>query len=205
MIRNIVFDIGNVLVRFEPEKYLRTFVDSDDEAQQLKNLIYLSTAWRDGDLGKASRRNTINRLCKQYPEKEAVLRQALRHCSEILLMPQGTPVLLEKLRQSGFQLFYLSNTNPADFAFMTKKYPLLRGMRGIASFQEGVLKPDAAIFHLLLQRFELQAEECLFIDDMPVNTKAASALGFQTITLPSADALEQALCAYLDLDQCAGG
>ena len=121
----------------------------------------------------------------------------MSQCSEWLTMPDSIPVLLEDLKKVDYRLFYISNTNPQDYHTMIGKYPILCTIPGIASFKEGLLKPDPAIFRLFLDRFSLRAEECLFIDDMSENVKAAESLKFQTITLTTgAETLTHVLRHY---------
>lgn len=201
MIRNLVFDFGNVLIEFEPEKHLRAFVDTEEEALALRELIYLSKPWKDGDRGLVSREESIDRLCALYPEKRGLLTAIMRICSEWLVMPDCIPPLLEEARRAGYGLYYISNTNPDDYASMTARIPALGTLDGgIASFKEGVLKPDPEIFARFLERYGLRAEECLFIDDMPVNTAAAEGIGFHTLTLTSgAGTLPQALHAHAEI------
>ena len=74
MIKNIIFDFGNVLVRFRPETQLRRFTRSDEEADALRRLIYLSKPWKDTDRGLLTRQECIDALCKMHPDKERRLR-----------------------------------------------------------------------------------------------------------------------------------
>ncbi len=190
MIKNIVFDYGNVLIRFKPEQELRKFVSSDEEAKELRDLIYLSKPWKDNDRGNTNRESVIRQLCALYPRKSSLINKVISQCSQWLIMPEMLPGFLNELKEAGYHLFFLSNTNPTDYASMVGRYPILSAIPGIASFNEGILKPDQAIFELLLKRFSLIPSECLFIDDMEENTKAAESLGFQTMTLTTgADSL----------------
>ena len=200
MLKNLVFDFGNVLVRFEPFHMLRAHVDTDEEARELYRMIYESKPWIDGDLGYLTRPEVVEGICAQNPDKAELLRRVLPHCPSILVMPDGTPALLEELKRAGFACYFISNVNPEDFNYMRAKYPAMGVLEGIASWQEHIRKPDAAIYQTLLDRYGLKAEECIFVDDMPVNTAAAAALGFGTITLSGgADTLEEALLAVPEI------
>ena len=200
MIKNIVFDYGNVLIRFKPEEELQKYTNSDEETADLKHMIYLSKPWKDGDRGLLSREESIRELCKAYPQKAELLRTVMGACSEWLTMPESIPAFLDKLRMAGYSLFYISNTNPKDYETIMQKYPVLRSIPGIASFKEHILKPEPAIFSLFLDRFSLQAETCLFIDDMAKNTAVAAALGFQTLTLTTgAETLPETLIKHEEI------
>ena len=103
--------------------------------------------------------------------------------------------VLHKLQSVGYNLYYISNTNPMDYETMMKNHAILHELKGgLASYQEKMLKPDPAIYQLLLDRYGLKAEECLFVDDMAVNTEAAEKVGYHSLTLTTGAAtLETAL------------
>ena len=183
MIKNIIFDFGNVLVRFRPETQLRRFTRSDEEADALRRLIYLSKPWKDTDRGLLTRQECIDALCKMHPDKEGLLREAMADCSSWLVMPEANGPLLKRLGEAGFGLFFLSNTNTSDYGSMCSRYPVIARMPGIASHLEHVIKPDPAIFRLIAERFRLDPSQCLFIDDMEENTASAAACGFRVLTL----------------------
>ena len=178
MLKNLVFDFGNVLVVFKPEEQLRRYVQTDEEAMELRNLIWESKPWKDADIGIGGRQETFERLCEMYPEKADLLREILFECSEWLTIPEEVKAVLHKLQAAGYNLYYISNTNPMDYETMMKNHAVLHELKGgLASFQEKMLKPDPAIYQLLLDRYGLNADECLFIDDIEANTKGAEAVG----------------------------
>ncbi len=201
MLKNLVFDFGNVLVVFKPEEQLRKYVQSDEEAMELRNLIWESKPWKDADIGNGDRQDTFERLCEMYPEKKELLRRILFECSEWLTIPEPVKTALHKLQAAGYNLYYISNTNPMDYETMMKNHAILHELKGgLASFKEKLLKPDPAIYQLLLDRYGLKAEECLFVDDMAVNTAAAEKVGFRTLTLTTGAAtLESALCTIPEI------
>ncbi len=203
MLKNLVFDFGNVLVVFKPEDHLRDYVQTDEEAMSLRNLIWESKPWKDADCGLGDRQDTFEQLSAMYPEKRELLRKILFECSNWLTVPAEVETLLHQLRAAGFNLYYISNTNPMDYQTMMRNYPILRELDGgLASFKEKMLKPAPAIYQLLLERYGLKADECLFIDDMPINTEAAGKVGFHTLTLTmGAASLETALRTIPEIDQ----
>ena len=203
MLKNLVFDFGNVLVVFKPEEHLREYVQSDEEAMELRNLIWESKPWKDADSGIGGRQETFEQLCKMYPEKEALVSKILFECSEWLTIPEPVKNVLQKLQRAGYNLYYISNTNPMDYETMMKNHAILHELKGgLASFQEKMIKPDPAIYQLLLDRYDLKAEECLFVDDMAVNTAAAEKVGYQVLTLTTGAAtLETALRTIPEIQQ----
>lgn len=207
MLKNLVFDFGNVLVVFKPEIHLRSYVQTDEEAMALRNLIWESKPWKDADSGMGNRQDTFERLSKLYPEKTELFRSVLFQCSSWLTIPEEVEDVLRRLQAAGYALYYISNTNPMDYETMMNRYPILHELKGgLVSFKEKMLKPDPAIYQLLLERYGLQAEECLFVDDMAINTKAAEIVGYHTLTLTTgAAALETALRTIPEIDQKLSG
>lgn len=207
MLKNLVFDFGNVLVVFKPELHLRDEVQTDEEAMALRNLIWESKPWKDADRGLCGRQGTFEQLCVMHPEKKELLHKILFSCSDWLTVPAEVEDVLRRLQAAGYSLYYITNTNPMDYETMLSNHPVLGELRGgLASFQEKLLKPDPAIYQLLLDRYGLTAEECLFVDDMPVNTAAAAQLGFHTLTLTTgAASLEAALRTIPEIDRRLAG
>ena len=203
MLKNLVFDFGNVLVVFKPEEHLREYTQNDEEAMALRNLIWESKPWKDADIGLCGRQETFERLCEMYPEKTELFRKILFECSEWLTIPDEVKAVLRKLQAVGYNLYYISNTNPMDYETMMKNHAILHELKGgLASYQEKMLKPDPAIYQLLLDRYQLNADECLFVDDMPVNTEAAEKVGYHTLTLTTGAAtLEKALRTIPEIEQ----
>lgn len=203
MLKNLVFDFGNVLVVFKPEEQLRKYVQTDEEAMALRNLIWESKPWKDADIGIGGRQETYERLCEMYPEKKELFKQILFECSEWLTIPEEVKAVLHKLQAVGYNLYYISNTNPMDYETMMKNHAVLHELKGgLASYQEKMLKPDPAIYQLLLDRYGLNADECLFVDDMAVNTAAAEKVGYHVLTLTTGAAtLETALRTIPEINQ----
>ena len=203
MLKNLVFDFGNVLVVFKPEEHLRKYVQNDEEAMELRNLIWESKPWKDADIGIGGRQETFERLCEMYPEKKELFREILFECSSWLVIPEEVKDVLHRLARAGYNLYYISNTNPMDYETMMSMHPILHELNGgLASYQERLLKPDPAIYQLLLDRYSLKADECLFVDDMSVNTEAAEKLGYHTLTLTTGAAtLETALRTIPEIDR----
>ena len=203
MLKNLVFDFGNVLVVFKPEEHLRQYAQSDEEAMELRNLIWESKPWKDADVGLCGRQETFERLCEMYPDKKALFAKILFECSEWLTIPQEVKDALHKLQAAGYNLYYISNTNPMDYETMMKNHAVLHELKGgLASYKEKMLKPDPAIYQLLLNRYGLNAEDCLFVDDMAVNTASAEKVGYHTLTLTTGAAtLETALRTIPEINE----
>lgn len=200
MIRNLVFDIGNVLVDWNPVPHLNKWANSPEEATLLKTIVFDGPEFKNGDKGLFTREDTKQALLQRYPEYAQQIQRALAECDDYLTINAGNTDLLKELKAAGFRLYFLSNTNPSAFEYMTSRYEVFALMDGgVASFKCGFLKPGEEIFLHFLEKFQLKAEECVFCDDMPENTAGAAACGFHTVTLHDINQLREELMKYEDV------
>jgi 2-haloacid dehalogenase len=106
---------------------------------------------------------------------------------------EGSVALLETLHDAGVPLYGITNFAADTFAETRKAHPFFDRLKGIiVSGEEKLLKPDAAIFELLLSRYGLRAEDCVFIDDVEKNVKGAQAIGMHALLFTSPERLERA-------------
>ena len=200
MIKNVVLDIGNVMVTFYPDLYIAQFADRKGEIDYFNHICFKSAEWKAGDQGAMSRRESIEAICRKYPADSEMIHRIMDNCDEMLRASQQNTRLLKKLHEAGVGVYYLSNTNPQAFSYMTGTHEFFRYMDGgIASFREGVMKPGREIFELFLSRYGKEAAECVFVDDTPINVEAAQALGYNGIILKNIDDLPRELCRYPEL------
>ncbi|MBE6886763.1 MAG: HAD family phosphatase [Ruminococcaceae bacterium] len=201
MIKNVVLDIGNVMVTYYPDYYLSQWFDRKGELEYFNHICFKGPEWKAGDLGKMSRSESIQAICDKYPADAEMIHTVMDHCDEMLRPSLKNTALLRKLREGGINVYYLSNTNPSAFEHMSTNLEFYQYMiDGIASFREGLLKPDRRIFELFLERFGKNAEECVFVDDTPQNVEAAREVGFSTVLLRNIDDLAQELCRFPELN-----
>ena len=105
--------------------------------------------------------------------------------------------LIRNLSEQGYPLYCLSNMSHEFYDYL-KGREVFRYFKGqIISAREGMVKPDEAIFHLLLERFGLEPHECLFVDDLPANVKTAADLGFHTALFADREKGYQAIDRFI--------
>ena len=202
MIKNVILDIGNVLVTFYPDLYIAQFVHRKGEIDYYNNVCFRSPEWKKGDTGEMTRREIIDALCERYPEDAETIHTVMDDCDEMLRISKKSTEVVKCLCEAGISVYYLSNTNPEAFRYMTERYEVFRYMNGgIASFKEGVVKPSEDIFRLFLDRYGKDPSECVFVDDMPTNTESAQRVGLCTITLKNIEDLKNELSRYPELSR----
>ena len=200
MIKNVVLDIGNVLVSFYPDIYISQFITKKGEIDYYEQICFKSAEWKCGDLGTKSRGEIIDAICEKYPDDAEKVREIMANCDDMLRVSKKNTDLIKRLKAAGIGVYYLSNTNDHAFEFMTSTYEVFSYMDGgIASYRDGVIKPSADIFELFLSRYGKTAEECVFVDDMPQNVAGARAVGLHGIVLKNIDDLEVELCKYPEI------
>ena len=200
MIKNVVLDIGNVLVSFYPDIYISQFITKKGEIDYYEQICFKSAEWKCGDLGTKTREEIIDAICEKYPDDAEKVREIMANCDDMLRVSKKNTDLIKRLKAAGIGVYYLSNTNEHAFEFMTSTYEVFSYLDGgIASYRDGVIKPSADIFELFLSRYGKTAEECVFVDDMPQNVDGAKAVGLHGIVLKNIDDLEDELCKYPEI------
>lgn len=176
MIKNIVFDIGNVLLTFKPEEYF-SYVNRKDICQY----IFSAMAWKQYDLGVKTKAEVETALIQGWPEEAEVIHHMLENWEQVL-QPKKMIDVLESLRKEGYKVYLLSNLSYDAAAYIKEKYALFELVDGyVLSFEEHVIKPNPVIYEVLVQRYGLRYEESVFIDDARVNVEAAKQLGMYGI------------------------
>lgn len=190
--KNVVFDIGCVLLTFEPETYLPLTVPAELAGKLDWRLLYESPMWVALDAGTVTEEEVARDTARRYGD-ESVWPQILPAIQRFpeFMRPMPATELLPQLRARGKKVFALSNYGKEPFARTEKRFSVLFSqMDGmVISSRELVSKPDAAIYRLLCSRYGLKPQECVFIDDRPVNVEAARAVGMQGIVYTGMDSL----------------
>ena len=182
MIKNIIFDIGNVLTVFGWEDYFSSFGFSEDILKRLAKATVLSESWQEYDRGKMSDEEILNSFIENDPGIEKELRQIFQSVKGMVTREEFAIPWLQSLKESGYHVYYLSNFSHiahVDCIEALDFLPLMDG--GILSYQDQLIKPQPEIYELLLSRYHLNPEECVFLDDTERNLLPAQALGMKTI------------------------
>ena len=182
-IKNIIFDFGGVLMDWDPRYMYRNVFDNDDEMEFFLENICNSDWNIQQDAGR-SFEDATNELVLKFPKYESEIRSYFSRWIEMIGGAIDENVILIEGLKEKYRLFGLTNWSAETFPLVFNQYPFFKELEGIVvSGTEKVVKPDASIYKLLLDRYKLAAEESLFIDDNKENIIAANKLGFKTIHL----------------------
>lgn len=196
MIKNIIFDIGNVLSDFRWREFLRDKGFDNEMVERIGKASVLSPTWLEYDRGAWSDEEIMQAFIAADPAIERELHIAFDNVKNMVTIRDYAISWIQELKVKGYKVWYLSNFSHKtevesgdSLAFL----PLMDG--GILSYREKLVKPEPAIYELLLERYGLVAKESVFLDDTLVNIKAAEALGIHGIHFTTKEQAEVKLRA----------
>lgn len=195
MIKNIIFDFGGVLVDWNPTHLYKKLFENEADMADFLNTICTSDWNEQQDEGRTLQEGT-EVLVQSYPEKKELIEAYYGRWEEMLAGSiTGTVELLEALKRSGkYKLFGLTNWSAETFPIALRRFDFFSFFDGIlVSGAEGLRKPHQAFYQLLLDRYQLLANECLFIDDNKRNTDAATQFGIHSIVFENPRQLKNEL------------
>lgn len=178
MIKNIIFDMGNVLLRYEPREAAKACTENAEDAEAIFHELFEGPEWPRLDAGTLAEDEAIELVCARLPER---LRPGCRRvfgCWHDFLPPiPEIHLLAAELKQAGLRLYLCSNASKRFYQYY-RRYPVFSLMDGLlVSADEGCIKPGAKIYHRLFEKFNLNPAECFFLDDMPANIAGGRACG----------------------------
>lgn len=197
MIKNVIFDFGQVLVHFEPEYMVRQYVTDEADIRLLSEVLFDRLYWDRLDLGTITGEETIELSCKRLPQRlwdyaEKIYWNWIYNIPEV----EGMKDLMKHLKERhGMGVFVLSNISHY-FADHAHEIDILNYSDGnVFSARIGITKPDHRIFDYMCKKFGLNPKETIFVDDSEKNIRAAREFGLNGYLF---DGNSQKLREYLD-------
>ncbi|WP_434026079.1 HAD family hydrolase [[Pseudomonas] boreopolis] len=195
-IDTVVFDLGGVLIDWDPRHLYRQLFDDHDAMERFLADI-CSPQWNlQQDAGRPWR-EAVAELSARHPAHAALIAAYHARWPEMLAgeIP-GSVAILHELRERGLRLYALTNWSHETFPVARERFPFLRWFEGIlVSGEERLIKPDPAIFRLLLSRYGIAPQRAVFIDDAPHNVAGAAAEGLHAVRFRDAAQLRRDLAA----------
>ena len=193
-IKAIIFDFGGVLVDWNPHNLYRHFFDESRKIDEFLSEIQFSEWNLQQDKGRPFAEG-VAELSARFPQHASLIRAYHEHWEDSIVGPiPGSVEILRALKAAGYGIYGLSNWSAETFPVAYRKYDFFELLDGyIISGDVRLVKPDPAIFELMIEKIGCLARECLLIDDSAKNIEAARQLGFETILFRSSDQLETEL------------
>ena len=194
---NIIFDIGNVLVRWDPVNIVRSVINAPGAVRVAEHL-FAHPDWQEVDKGCLSIPEVIVRAVERTDIDEDIVTAIYRSVPASLTPIPENIAVLQQLRQAGFGIYALSNMGLESAAYLAATAPFWDEFDArVISAEVQMVKPDPAIFEYLLKRNGLTNSDCIFIDDSQINVQVAENLGIKSIHFQSVTQMTTELRKYI--------
>ena len=178
MIKNVVLDMGNVLLDFNPEFVLSEFCSSEEEKAVIRKELFEGPEWALGDKGDIKDKDRFDLVKRRVPEK---YHEALKNCADhwdICMDPlPGAENFCRRVKEMGLRIYVLSNASDLFYTYFPKFLPLEFFNGVFVSSDYLMLKPDVKLYETFLNKYGLDPKECLFVDDRMENVEGAKKAG----------------------------
>jgi len=182
MVKNVIFDLGGVLIEWNPDRILASYYADPEMRAIMKTALFLHPDWLQLDRGTLNEADLLVRAAGRTGRPAAELSGLFAAVRESLHTKSETVALLQKLSARGVPLYCLSNISSDIFAYLRERHSFWGVFRGIViSGDIRMMKPEREIFEFLLQRYGLIAAETVFVDDNAPNIEAARQLGIHPV------------------------
>lgn len=182
MIKNIIFDVGKVLMSYEPEKYMENLGFTKQEIEAVNKAMFQHPFWNESDRGSLSSQELLEGFISHAPAYEEQIRRAYETVGETIALLPHTVDWVREMKERGYRLYILSNYAERTFEQTRDQMEFLKFMDGaVFSFQCRLIKPEEEIYRYLCSRYELTPEETIFLDDRPENVETARKCGIHGI------------------------
>lgn len=182
-VKHVIFDLGAVMFDWNPEKIAVNFTSDVALQKRIQAELYYHQDWIDFDCALITEKEAIKRASERLEIPLEDAEDLFKQTKNSLVLIKETFNTLKKVKENNLNAYCLSNISPELFTYLKDRNELFEMFDGIVtSGNENTGKPGKRIFEILLERYQLNPEECLFIDDSPKNTETASALGITSIT-----------------------
>lgn len=190
IMKNVIFDVGNVLVDYAWPEYLESFGYPKEKYEKIADAVFRNPVWNDRDQGLLEEEEYVTAFVKAAPEYEAEIREIMRRSPECIILRDYAQTWIKYLKEKGYRIYILSNYSRYMMEHTRAKLAFLKYVDGeIFSYEVKQIKPNEDIFETLMARYGLKAEESVFLDDNKENCETARRLGIHAIQF---DNLKQA-------------
>ena len=188
MIKNIIFDVGNVLVEYSWEKVFEKLGFTGEVYEAVANATTRSGLWNEFDRSRMSDEEILAGFIANAPEQEENIRLFWEHVGETITCYSYSNQWIRELKEQGYRCYILSNYARRTYELTKPELSFEWLMDGVLfSYQVQQVKPEPEIFRSLLERYHLKPEESVFMDDNPKNVAAARTLGLAGIVFTTKD------------------
>lgn len=186
VVENIIFDVGKVLVKFEWEVYLDSFEFTPEKRDKIAKAVFLSDTWNERDRGSYEEEYYVNQMVKAAPDCEAEIRAVMKDSGKTIEKMEYADTWVRYLKDKGYKVYILSNYGNETMRMTKQKLTFLKYVDGaVFSCDVKQIKPEPEIYRTLIERYHLEPEKSVFLDDRKENCEAAEKFGIHAIQFQS--------------------
>jgi putative hydrolase of the HAD superfamily len=187
-INTIIFDIGNVLVKFRWAEYLKDCGYSKELAERVANATVKNKFWKEWDRGGMEDSALIDQFCKLDVSIEMEIKKLFEDFDQLIKEYDYSAELIQKLKQEGYKVYLLSNYSKNHFELSKNKFQFIKHVDGgVISYEIKHIKPEPEIYEALIKKYNINPSEAVFLDDLSENLEGAKQFGLHTIQVKSYD------------------
>ncbi len=197
--KNIVFDVGHVLLSYRWKEMMVDYGYTPEEAEAFYQMTCRDPLWAEFDLENWSFQEVVDKFIEKNPSHADAIRYFFNHKSDMSLPRPGVYQRCEKLVEQGYRLYILSNYSSVLFAEHTKNISIMDKFSGMmVSYMIHIGKPDRRIYEALYREYGIDPADSLFYDDREENIEASKKSGMDAILVESEEMLERSLDKLLE-------
>ncbi len=190
MIKNIIFDVGEVLLGYRWKAMLMEYGLAEEQAHEVGETMFGDPLWNMLDLATLTVEEITEKFQKKYPEQAEAIAWFIQNGEKMHVAKPDVWEKIPRLKEMGYGIYLLSNYSEELFKKHTADASFMKEIDGmVVSYQVHITKPDKRIYHHLLNKYDLKPEECIFFDDRAENTEAAQKIGIESVTITSKEQL----------------
>ncbi|MGY0613632.1 HAD family hydrolase [Vibrio sp. FJH11] len=181
-IKNVVFDIGNVVVRWAPLEIVRLTFGNIESAEEKVKSIFQSDTWLELNKGIISESEAKLQYQRLHGLSELDCERLFYYVKQTQILIYGSVDLIKRVKEAGYRVFALTDNVHEIVTYLKETYTFWHLFEGATvSAEVGLLKPQPEIYQSLLTQHALESSQTVFIDDMPYNVKGAETVGISAI------------------------
>lgn len=196
-IKNIILDVGNVLVHFRKNEFLADFGFKPELEKRLMEVVFDSNIWFERDRGYHTEEECIEQFVESAPDLEKEIHKLFAKMGKVIDPFPFSAKWIQGMKRQGKNVYILSNYSKDLFEYGLRNYDFFQYVDGIVvSYEVHQLKPEPEIYETIISKFNLDPEETVFLDDLPQNLEGAAKFGIHTIHVTSHEAAVKGLKEY---------
>lgn len=201
MIKNVIFDIGNVIAFVDNDSYFYDYLKANNSDINLCSKITSDNMWLKLDAGLVTYEEAINYYVDKLDDRQAI-EYVFKHWPEAMQLNNKVYETIKYLKNHDYNVYFLTNINEYCFNYILNECDFIQlGDGYVASYEANVNKPDFKIFETLFNKFDLVPEECIYLDDNKSNYHAGLELGLHSIHFTDVETGLKQLGELLDVEK----